>query len=54
MLVRFKVISWCVDVLQGKKDLEKACEGVMEKATEETVEKKTDVAVKGEAALKPQ
>uniref|UniRef100_A0A8C2WFI8 tRNA-dihydrouridine(47) synthase [NAD(P)(+)] n=1 Tax=Cyclopterus lumpus TaxID=8103 RepID=A0A8C2WFI8_CYCLU len=32
----------------------KACDGVMEKAAEETVKKTTDVAVKGEAALKPQ
>ncbi|XP_037651494.1 tRNA-dihydrouridine(47) synthase [NAD(P)(+)]-like [Sebastes umbrosus] len=32
-------------------DVEKACEGVM---AEETVEKKRDVAVKGQAALKPQ
>ncbi|XP_074469764.1 tRNA-dihydrouridine(47) synthase [NAD(P)(+)]-like [Sebastes fasciatus] len=32
-------------------DVEKACEGVM---AEETVEKRRDVAVKGQAALKPQ
>ncbi|XP_075961786.1 tRNA-dihydrouridine(47) synthase [NAD(P)(+)]-like isoform X1 [Anarhichas minor] len=37
-----------------EKDLEKACEGVMERAAEETVEKRTSVAVKGDAALKPQ
>lgn len=34
--------------------MENACEGVMERAAEETVEKRTSVAVKGEAALKPQ
>lgn len=29
-------------------------EGVMEKSAEESVEKRADVAVKGEAAIKPQ